>query len=367
MKKLFCAALILTLIFISACGGTASPTPSPETTASQTPIEGASDPSPTPIETAEPTEAPYTNPLTGEGMDEDISALRPWAIMINNLDKALPQCGVSQADIIYEVPAEGGVTRMMAIFSDVSDVEAIGSMRSLRPYYADIGLSYDAIVVHAGGSEASYSEVYNYGIDHLDGVLGAYSETTFYRDPSRMAYGLEHSMFTTGERLITAAEGEGFDFEHEDSEYDYRLSFSDHAANQCDEKAEYVLITFNGYKCTSFLYDDDTDLYNAYEYGLEYTDGDTDEQMTFKNIIVLTTSISVIDDVGRLSVKLIGSGDGYFICGGKWVAITWQRDSNYEAFSYYLTDGTKLDLGVGTTYIGIMNKNGSSVAFEKQT
>ncbi|NCC68530.1 MAG: DUF3048 domain-containing protein, partial [Clostridia bacterium] len=266
MKKLFCAVLSLMLIFISACGGgTASPTSTPgsEPTASLSPGEENNESSPAPTETAAPTEAPYTNPLTGEGMDEDISSCRPWAIMINNLDKALPQCGISQADIIYEVPAEGGVTRMMAIFSDVSDVEAIGSMRSLRPYYADIGLSYDAIVVHAGGSEESYTEAYNYGVDHLDGVLGSYADTAFYRDPSRMAYGLEHSMFTTGERLITAAEGEGFDFEHDGSSYDYRLSFSENAASQCDEKAEYVLITYNGYKCTSFLYDDDTGLYNA--------------------------------------------------------------------------------------------------------
>jgi hypothetical protein len=130
MKKNIVAMLAIALLFLSACGGTAGPTaeptqqPSPE--ASVTP-----EPSAAPTATPEPTKAPYTNPLTGEGMDEDISAKRPWAIMINNLDKALPQCGVSQADIIYEVPAEGGVTRMMAIFSDISDVSPIGSMRSI--------------------------------------------------------------------------------------------------------------------------------------------------------------------------------------------------------------------------------------------
>lgn len=364
MKKLVCAALSLTLIFVSACGGTAGPTPAPSqdpaATETVTPNVG-----PESTESPEPTAAPFNNPLTGEGMDEDISGSRPWAIMINNLDKALPQCGVSQADIVYEVPAEGGVTRMMAIFTDISDVEAIGSMRSIRPYYADIGLSYDAIVVHAGGSEESYSEMSNYSIDHLDGVLGSYASTTFYRDPSRMYYGIEHSLFTSGEKLIDAAEGEGFSLEHAAGGYDYRLSFSDNAANQCDEKADYVLITFNGYKSTSFTYDADTGLYTAYEYGTNYVDGNTNENMTFKNIIVLKTSISVIDDVGRLSVKLTGSGDGYFICGGKRVDITWQRDSNNEAFSYYLADGTKLNLGIGTTYIGIMAKNGASVAFEK--
>ena len=33
----------------------------------------------------------YTNPLTGEGTDVDVSARRPVAIMLNNLKKALPQ------------------------------------------------------------------------------------------------------------------------------------------------------------------------------------------------------------------------------------------------------------------------------------
>lgn len=363
MKKTICAALTIVLLFLSACGGAAEPTAEP--TAAPAAATATPEPSATPAETPEPTVAPYTNPLTGEGMDEDISEKRPWAIMINNLDKALPQCGVSQAAIVYEVPAEGGVTRMMAIFTDISDVSPIGSMRSIRPYYADIGLSYDAIVVHAGGSVESYSEMSNNHIDHLDGVLGSYADTAFYRDPSRMKYGLEHSLFTTGENLITAAEGEGFDFEHANGSYDYRLSFSENAAAQCKEKAEYVLITFNGYKSTSFTYDGDTGLYTAYEYGARYTDGNTGEDMTFKNILVLKTSISVIDDVGRLSVKLTGSGDGYFICGGKYTEITWERNSNTEAFSYYTTDGTKLDLGIGTTYIGIMAKTGASVAFEK--
>ena len=84
---------------------------------------------------------------------------------------------------------------MMAIFTDISDVEKIGSLRSIRPYYADVGISYDAIVVHAGGSEESYTEMSGYDVDHLDGVLRTYVEGAFYRDPDRMYYGIEHSLF----------------------------------------------------------------------------------------------------------------------------------------------------------------------------
>lgn len=90
--------------------------------------------------------------------------------MINNIVYAQPQVGISNADIIYEIPAEGGITRMMAIFSHLYDIESVGSIRSLRPYYLSVALSYDAIVIHAGGSEQAYSDVKTYNADHLDGV-----------------------------------------------------------------------------------------------------------------------------------------------------------------------------------------------------
>lgn len=362
MKKLICLLLAAVFLLAAACGETAEPV---ATAAPAPSAEPSAAPSAAPSASPEPSSAPYTNPLTGEGMDEDISAKRPWAIMINNLKQALPQCGVSQADILYEVPAEGGVTRMMAIFSDISDVDVIGSMRSIRPYYADIGLSYDAIVVHAGGSEAGYSELKQNGQDHLDGVNGSYANNPFYRDKSRMQYGVEHSMFTTGEKLIATATDEGFSFEH-GGRYDYRLSFSENAANQCNETAEYVKVAFNGYKTTSFTYDAATGLYTAYQYGSNYIDADSNTNMTFKNLLVLTTSITVLDSVGRLGVTLTGEGGGYFVCGGKYVPITWQRADNNSPFVYYLADGTLLDLGIGTTYVGIMSTDSSaSISFVK--
>lgn len=362
MKKLICILLAAMFLLAAACGETATPVGT--AVPGETPAATA-EPSPTPTAEPEPSKAPYINPLTGEGMETDISAARPWAIMINNLKEALPQCGVSQADILYEVPAEGGVTRMMAIFSDISDVDAIGSMRSIRPYYADIGLSYDAIVVHAGGSEPGYAELKSNGQEHLDGVRGTYSNNPFYRDSARMQYGVEHSMFTTGEKLISTATDEGFRFEH-DGKYDYRLSFSENAAGQCSDTAEYVKVAFNGYKTTSFTYDAATDLYTAYEYGSNYIDGNTKDNMTFKNLLVLTTSITVVDSVGRLSVTLTGEGEGWFVCGGKSVPIIWQRADNNSPFVYFLADGTALDLGVGNTYVGIMsNDSSASISFVK--
>lgn len=84
---------------------------------------------------------------------------RPVAIMLNNLKEALPQLGQSQADVIYEVPAEGGITRMLAVYQSLDGVGKIGSIRSARPYYLELALGHDAIYIHAGGSEDAYAKI----------------------------------------------------------------------------------------------------------------------------------------------------------------------------------------------------------------
>lgn len=56
----------------------------------------------------------YRNPLTGEETETDISRNCPVGVMLNNVKEALPQSGNSKADMFYEVPEEGGITRILA-------------------------------------------------------------------------------------------------------------------------------------------------------------------------------------------------------------------------------------------------------------
>ncbi|MEE1279228.1 MAG: DUF3048 domain-containing protein, partial [Oscillospiraceae bacterium] len=76
------------------------------------------------------------DPLTGEyTLDLSAKDKRPVAIMINNIKISLPQRGISEASIIYEALAEGGITRLMAVFPDVNKIPDVGSVRSARHYY----------------------------------------------------------------------------------------------------------------------------------------------------------------------------------------------------------------------------------------
>ena len=263
------------------------------------------------------------------------------------------QRGISNAEILYEIPAEGGVTRMFALFTDISDIESIGTVRSIRPYYAQIGFGYDAIIIHAGGSEAAYSLLRTTGWDHIDGVRETYAAKPFARDPDRVHNGLEHSLFADGAKLMEAIDEKGFELEHEGGEYDYGLKFSEDAVEQCTGEAEYARITFNTYKSMSFEYDAGDGLYYASQYDGEYLDENTGEQVSYTNLFFLDTDIRILDGYGRLEVRTTGEGSGWFCTGGKCVEITWEREDEYSPFHYYLPDGSELELGVGHTYVGI--------------
>lgn len=346
MKKIIPLLLLLALILVGC-----SSQPEVSEPPSQPPATQPPTPEPTPSPTPEPD--PFRNPLSGEIVEEEPGNNRPYAVMINNISVALPHVGISRAEIIYEVLAEGEITRMMPVFTDISDVGIIGSMRSARPYYIELALSYDAIYVHAGGSEQAYSDISVKRVDNIDGVRGAYGAEIFYRDPDRMKNGYEHSLFTTSEKLLEYTPILGYEAEHSTPDYDYGLSFSDEIEMKNALPASSVIVSFSGLKTTDFTYGSDG-YYIASQYGKELYDAGNDETLRFKNLIVLYARTTILDNEGRRSVELTGTGDGHFICNGEMVDITWGRSGNGEQFSYYLSDGTPLTLGVGKTYIGIV-------------
>ena len=72
------------------------------------------------------------NLLTGLGdLSEEAIGKRPVAVMVNNVQKAMPQYGIGQADLIFEIPVEGDVTRFMALYGDYTKVPKICPIQKL--------------------------------------------------------------------------------------------------------------------------------------------------------------------------------------------------------------------------------------------
>ncbi len=337
-------ALILGLLLIlTSCGSREVPPEEPPSLPAVTEPEVPEEPEP---------EVPAgTNPLTGEPMESEAASRRPVAVMLNNLKAAMPQLGVGQADIIYEIPAEGQITRMLAVFQSLEGVGNLGSIRSTRPCYLEAALAHDALLVHAGGSPEAYRDISAWGIDNMDGVRGGSDAEIFWRDKERRRNaGYEHSMLTSGENILAYLDQGRFRTEHEG---DFAQTFVEDGTPEAGTAAEHVKLYFTRYKTGTFDYDPETGLYLVGQYGGEYVDGNTGAQVGVTNVLVLETEIHVIpgDTEGRLSVKMTGGGSGTFLCGGKAVPIRWSREDRNSAFVYTMEDGTPLALGQGKSYL----------------
>ena len=300
-------SLALTAGLLSACG--TGDTPAASSSMPDEPAVSVIAPVEEPEPEPEPEPVlPYTDPLTGEGSAVDLANARPVAIMLNNLKKALPQLGVSQADLIYELPAEGGITRMMAVFQSVDGVGDLGSVRSARDYYVSLARGHDAVFLHAGGSPQAYSAIKNLGVTALDCVNGPYEGTLFWRDKTRKkTMGLEHSVLTSGQTIQNLLPTYNIRLEHKDG-FSYPVSFLLEGETASGEPAE-------------------------------------------------TVSAIKGDDKGRQSVRTTGTGSGQLFCDGRVQDITWSRSSDSSPMTYSDAAGNPLRLGVGTSYINIVGRS----------
>ncbi|WP_295750660.1 DUF3048 domain-containing protein [uncultured Oscillibacter sp.] len=361
MKKRTLAILLAALVALAAagCGGKADPEPAPE-------------PDPEPVEddypVLPPDPEPYvpagTNPLTGLPMEPEYEDLRPIAVMLNNLKAAQPQLGISQADVIYEVPVEGGITRMLGLYQTVEGIETLGSVRSARPYFVELALGHDAVYVHAGGSQEAYSNLYSWKVDHMDGVRGGEDAKIFWRDPDRRRNnGYEHSLITSGEKILEYLAGGKIATEH-DAGWSYPQAFAEDGTPTGGETAEQVKVRFSNYKTGVFDYDASSGRYFVSQYGKEHVDGSTGDQVSAVNVLVLKAATAVLDDVGRLRVQTTGEGEGLYFCGGKAVPIQWSREDRNHPFSYTLEDGKPLVLGQGNSYVCIIGRKTGTVEYE---
>lgn len=311
-------------------------------------------------ETTVPTEPPvlYRNPLTGEPIDALYTA-RPTAVVINNIKAALPQYGISGADMIYEIETEGGITRMLAIYSDLTNVGNIGPIRSARTYFNNVSASYDIPIVHCGGSRTALVGMYDKTnkLSNWEHIDQAYNGSYFFRDQERrkQGYALEHTLFTTGEDLIAVVAKKNYDKVTE-AGVDYGLQFADDISLN-GSTANKVTITFRGKKTTTMTYNAETGLYAASQYGKEHKDAGEGKSMTYKNVLVLVAAQSRANDgkYTRSYYDLIGEGKGYFACNGTMIPIKWVRKAVTDPFSYTMEDGTPLTLGVGKSYVAVVD------------
>ena len=173
----------------------------------------------------------HENLLTGcNDLTDEAIGKRPVAVMVNNIPAALPQYGISAADIIFELPVEGNQTRLMALYADYTQVPKICAIRSCRYYYPAIAKGFDAYYVHWGMDETVRGYVNSLKMDRFDGMnnrAGLYG-----RDSARRSagYSLEHTGYFDGTRFVKAVNSLGMRTDLVESKQSAAFNFCEYGA-----------------------------------------------------------------------------------------------------------------------------------------
>lgn len=375
MKRSLAFLLALCLLLGGCAAKEATvPTTAPTTAPTQPTTEPVTEPSTVPTteatqpteEVTEPTEPPapaYVNPLTGEELDAPLTN-RPFAVVLNDDVKALPHWSVSQCQMLWELPHEYSTSRMVAMYTDLSNVDRLGSMRSARPYQISLAMSFNALFVHAGYSSHAKNMLKDTGWETINGVEGKYGYKYFHRDQDRLNAGvaLEHTMYTTGPEVLAYCQDMGYTVAAGE-EVDYGYTFAEDATPVDGTDAKTINIVFrNRGKKTNLIYDEATGKYSMEQFNKTYVDANDGNAVEFRNVLVLKTWVGLQPDSDyRLDVGMTGSGSGYYACGGKMIPILWSRSDSAAPFVYTLADGTPLTLSVGNSYVAVIYNDGGTV------
>lgn len=298
----------------------------------------------------------YRAPLTGMMLPQPSDA-RPVMVMINNHPAARPQSGLTQADVLFEVLAEGEMTRLVALFQSSAFAEPIGPVRSIRPYFIDIGKSFGAIQVHAGGSPDAYEQLRKEKIADLDEITNA--GPYFWREKSRKA---PHNLYTNLENIRAGAQKRGLD-EQGPTGPVYAFAKSEAEAvgtmGTAAQDAPKVDITFlwKSY-VVSYEYDAAGGKYQRSINGSKHTDLNNDQPLSASNVVVMGTDHKVLDKEGRLDVRLTGKGPALLFQQGKVRLVEWRRDRANDPVRYY-EQGREAAFRPGQTHIMIVPLNPS--------
>lgn len=358
MKKIFAMALIAAMLLgLAACGGQEYV---PDTSAAAVaPTEAATEAAteaPTTEATTAPTEPKvYFNPLNGEILDEPFTG-RIFANTISNIPDALPHVGVVQADMLMEMFVNNSIVRCLALYTDLSDVEAIGSTRSTRLMFNDIAQHYDAILSHANGSSLVLEDLAERGVDNINLDNWEIANTgASYRD-TQYKYG-EHNLFGVGPGIMAYAESQGMKMTS-DPDKDYGFRFTEDGTPAGGEDAGKITIELvydRAKKQTVMEYDQELGKYVYYQYDKKMVDQITEETEAFENVLVMFTQLEGVKGSGAIYQKanFLAGGNGYYACGGKIIPIKWTCDSNDAPFRFFTEDGAELLMGQGNSYIAV--------------
>ena len=310
-------------------------------------------------------EYPETNPVipgvsSTTGLPSSGEAYTPLIMVLDNAEEAYPHWGVSQADIIFQVPNAGaGATKLLALFADHYPEQA-GPVRSGRSSMLPAVLSFDAAFAFAGppaikGGQVDLLAMMNqFGMNRTHRIYNLLNNNGFH---DRIEGGGSHSLSCFVAQIHENLLNRGTEFEQRP------FLFTDDARTE-GNTAHIIRVLHRGddpkgnsnsASRAVFKYLPETGTYSRQNSSGLYTDRETGEEVTFANVIVLRVPFAYDRNYIYLNKHMVGSGSAEIFQSGKYVRGAWVRDEVDSRLVLVDADGSELRLLRGKTFIVITN------------
>lgn len=284
----------------------------------------------------------YFHPLTGMEADEEFHQ-RAISVIINNHPSARPQSGLSKADIVYELLAEGNITRLLAIFQSEKP-ETIGPIRSARDYFIDLAEGYSSLFIAHGYSPDAKAILQSGRIDHLNGIR--YDGSLFERASFRKA---PHNSYISYANIEKGAQDEGYLL----NESPLSLSFynQDDIDQLSGDPIHTINIAYGNQFDNEYHYDAQASTYQRSTSGEATIEYDTAVPVQTDNVFVVEAHHQVIDSEGRRQIDLTSGGRAYLFHKGIMKELEWK---NVDGRLLPFENGQPAKLVPGKTWISIV-------------
>lgn len=330
---------VIGLVLLLTGGGTAYALTRPEPPPPPPPKQTKVAPKPTP--------KPITSPLTGMVVTADLQARPVTGVMIENSMQARPQSGLIDAGIVFEAISEYGITRFLALYQETAPGN-VGPVRSVRPYFIDWVMPFDAALAHVGGSPEALERIRTVGTKDLDQF---HTPGPYRRINTRYA---PHNMYTSIDGLIAAGKAKGY----EKSNFTPIERKAKEEPNKTPPAKNIGLAISSAAYNVHYNYDPVTNSYKRIMGGKPHMDHDTQAQIEAKVVVALSMSYSLQANGLHSSYGTTGTGLAHFFQDGNVTTGSWSKADHTSQFVFKDDAGNPVKLNAGKTWITVVGDPG---------
>ena len=305
--------------------------------------------------TGKPTPCPLTGELRAGGKG---TLSRPvLAVKVENTDEAYPLAGLERADVIYEEPVEGSITRFAALFQ-CRDAARLGPVRSARTTDPRILVQYsdEPLLAYSGSNPSVAATLERAGVVSMTETS---ANEAFVRDESRSA---PHNLFVSAKKLYAFAKRSGADFSLPRAVF----RFDDEVPAPSRPRTS-ASVAFSSSNVVAWVWSSGSWV-RQLDGGPMLSESGT--PIAVDNVViqeVVVTDSNIVDVAGFPSpdVKLVGEGRAWILRDGRLIMGRWRRSSLEDMTVFENKRGDEVALAPGTTFIELVPKDGGEVTFER--